>query len=93
MEETLTELYGVILERKRAMPEDSYTASLLKKGRGGIVKKVAEECMEVVIAALEDKREQVVYEMADLWYHLLVLMANEQVRPEDVTKELRRRFR
>jgi phosphoribosyl-AMP cyclohydrolase / phosphoribosyl-ATP pyrophosphohydrolase len=79
-------LAGVISERRREMPEGSYTASLFEKGTGRLAQKVGEEAVEVVIAALTEER--VAEEAADLVYHLLVLLEDRGVGVEEVAKVL-----
>lgn len=88
----LEELYRVILERKINPAENSYTSALLKKGIDKVLKKVGEESAEVIIAGKGGTRDEVVYESADLLYHLLVLLACREVDPDEVFSELRRRF-
>ncbi len=88
----LLEIYGVILDRKSRRPEGSYVASLFAKGTDQILKKVAEESAEVLLAAKAGDREQLVYEMADLWFHSLVALADKDIRPEEVVRELAHRF-
>ncbi|MBI4573889.1 MAG: bifunctional phosphoribosyl-AMP cyclohydrolase/phosphoribosyl-ATP diphosphatase HisIE [candidate division NC10 bacterium] len=88
----LAELYGVILDRKARPPEGSYVASLFAGGRDRILKKVLEESAEVLMASKGADRRQLIYEMADLWFHTLVLLANHDIRPEEITQELGRRF-
>ena len=86
-----TELFEVIEQRKRDKPKGSYVAKLLKKGPKKIGKKVVEEAGEVVIAALNEGRERTVSEVADLWFHSLVILASVDATPEDVFEELRSR--
>jgi phosphoribosyl-ATP pyrophosphohydrolase len=86
------ELHRVILERKKSPPPDSYVASLFAKGRDRILKKIGEEAVEVIIASMSGNKEQIVSEMADLWFHCMVLMAEEGLSHEDVMKELQERF-
>ncbi len=88
----LNEIYEVIKERKATMPEGSYVASLMKKGLNKILDKVNEEAAEVIDASLNKGREDIVYEMADLWFHTLVLLGYSDISPVEVYKELRRRF-
>ena len=88
---TFTELFEVIEQRKRDKPKGSYVAKLLKKGPKKVGKKVVEEAGEVVIAALNEGRERTVSEVADLWFHSLVLLASVDATPEDVFEELRSR--
>ncbi len=89
----LDELFGVIRERKRTMPSDSYVASLFKEGTGRIAKKVIEEAGESAIAGLEGDQEQTIKEVADLWFHSIVLLATLDLTPEQVREELRSRRR
>ncbi len=84
-------LYDLIRERRANAPPGSYTASLFEKGRVEIVKKVGEEAVEVVVAATAQSRERVVYESADLIYHLLVLLAEQGIGWEEVEEELQKR--
>ena len=91
-EERLTgiidELYGVLLERKRTAPPGSYTAELLTADEDEIVKKVGEEALEVILAAKGQGDERLVAEMADLVYHLLVLLVAQDLTWDDVLREL-----
>jgi phosphoribosyl-ATP pyrophosphohydrolase/phosphoribosyl-AMP cyclohydrolase len=79
-------LAGTITQRHRSMPEGSYTASLIQGGKERLAQKVGEEAVEVVVAALSDKRLS--EEAADLLYHLLVLLEERDVGIEDVAKVL-----
>lgn len=88
---TIDDLYKVIIDRKNNPCNDSYTVSLFRKGKDEILKKLGEEAVEVIIASALHGRVQLIHELADLFYHLLVLMAEEGIRPEDVNKELERR--
>lgn len=88
----LDDIYRVILDRKANPSEKSYTASLMNKGIDSILKKVGEEATEVVIAGKGGHREQVVYETADLLFHLLVLLGQQEIPPAEVYAELARRF-
>lgn len=83
--------YNVILERKDEKAEGSYTAYLFEQGIDKILKKVGEECTEMVIAAKNNDKEETVYEITDLIYHTLVMMANQGISPEDIEKELKKR--
>ena len=85
-------VYRVIQERKANPSEASYTASLMGKGIDKILKKIGEEATEVVIAGNGGKREEIVYETADLIFHNLVLLGFYDIDPEEVFAELRRRF-
>ena len=92
MNDILIELARVLEERKNANPEDSYVAGLYDKGLDAILKKIGEETTETVMAAKDGDKEQIVYETADLWFHTLVLLAQQGLGPNDVLSELARRF-
>ncbi len=83
--------YNVILDRKNKKEEGSYTAYLFEQGLDKILKKVGEECTEMVIAAKNNDKEETVYEVTDLIYHTLVMMANQGITPEDIEEELQKR--
>jgi len=87
------ELFAVIKERQRTTPEGSYTARLLSEGAPRIAQKVIEEAGETAIAATEGDKERLTGEVADLLYHVLVLLATSGVTTEAVWKELRARRR
>ena len=89
----LGELYAVVQDRQRDMPEGSYTTSLLQQGVGRIAQKVIEEAGETALAAAQGDTENLPSEIADLMYHSLVLMAASGVKPEQVWEELRARRR
>lgn len=91
-ESVLDELAAVLKQRKQADPESSYVAKLHHRGLDAILKKVAEESCEVVMAAKDGDREHLVYEIADLWFHTLVLLSHEGLGSRDVLDELARRF-
>ncbi len=88
----LDELQGIINSRKGASAESSYTASLMAKGIDKILKKVGEEATEVVIAGKGGTDAELIYEIADLQYHLMVLLAARNVPAKEVWNELHRRF-
>ena len=92
MSDILVELARVLEERKTANPEDSYVAKLYDKGLDAILKKIGEEATETVMAAKEGNKDQIIYETADLWFHTLVLLAQQGLKPDDVLNELGRRF-
>ena len=92
MDEVLKDLAAVIEARKGAPAAESYVASLYAGGVDAILKKVGEEAVEVVIAGKGDDRDALVREVADLWFHCLVLLAAHGSHPEAVTGELARRF-
>lgn len=85
---TLDGLYRLLLSRKAERPAGSYTTYLFDKGREKILKKVGEECTEVVIGAMKGSREETIFEASDLAYHVLVLMAEMGITPEDIRAEL-----
>jgi phosphoribosyl-ATP pyrophosphohydrolase len=89
--EILTELYRVVLSRRRSPQQGSYVCSLLNKGPESIHAKIIEEAGEAVEASAQGSREQFVHEMADLWFHCLVALAHYGLGPRDVLMELRRR--
>lgn len=89
---TLQRLAEVLEARKQADPQSSYVAGLYHQGLDAILKKVGEEATETVIAAKGGDTEQLVYETADLWFHTLVLLAHQGVGPDEVLRELERRF-
>ena len=81
-------LYQLLQDRKATLPEGSYTSYLFQKGIDKILKKVGEECTEVIIAGKAGDKAETVYELADLAYHALVLMTEMGITPADVAKEL-----
>ncbi len=85
---SLEGLYGLLEGRKKDRPEGSYTTYLFDKGIDKILKKVGEECTEVIIAGKADDRAETIYEIADLAYHVMVLMVQMGIRVEDVHREL-----
>lgn len=87
----LHELYETVEHRRTEQAEGSYTCYLFEKGLDKILKKCGEECSEVIIAAKNGKKEDTVGELADLLYHLTVLMVNENIPFEEVEGELARR--
>jgi len=87
----LDELYGVITSRKGGDPKKSYTAKKFSKGTDHIAKKIGEEATEVAIAATRRQRDEILAESADLLFHLLILWADQDIRPEEVLKVLRQR--
>ena len=84
----LQSLYDLLLDRKATLPEGSYTTYLFKKGTDKILKKIGEECTEVIIAGKAQDKRETVYELADLAYHAMVLMVQMGITVEDVHKEL-----
>jgi phosphoribosyl-ATP pyrophosphohydrolase/phosphoribosyl-AMP cyclohydrolase len=91
-QDILDAVYRVILERKQNPSEKSYVASLFAKGLDKILGKIGEEATEVAVAGKGGDPDQVVYEVADLFFHTLVLLGYYDLPPERVYAELRRRF-
>ena len=85
---TLNMLYNIIMDRKENKKPGSYTTYLFEKGIDKILKKLGEESTEVIIAGKADDKAETIYELADLAYHALVLMAKMNITPDDVKKEL-----
>jgi len=89
-DEILDELFRVVEDRKRELPEDSYTASLFthEKGENAVLEKLGEETTELVLAAKDDDRAEITHESADIIYHLLVLLAMKDVPLSALREEL-----
>ena len=85
---SLDGLYELLTDRKAQLPEGSYTSYLFQKGIDKILKKVGEECTEVIVAGKGGERAETVYEIADLAYHVMVLMVEMGIRPEEIRREL-----
>lgn len=92
MSDTLNKLAEVLEERKQADPDSSYVAKLYSKGLDAILKKIGEEATETVMAAKDGVAEKIIYETADLWFHSMVLLSQQGLKPQDVLDELERRF-
>ncbi|PTV93261.1 phosphoribosyl-ATP pyrophosphatase /phosphoribosyl-AMP cyclohydrolase [Halanaerobium saccharolyticum] len=86
-------LYDLILSRKEEMPEGSYTTYLFEEGIDKILKKVGEESAEVIIASKNEPDEELIYESADLVYHMLVLLAERCITPDQIRAELKKRHK
>ena len=84
----LAELYRVILYKREHGGEKSYTKYLFMKGQDKILKKVGEESAETIIASKNNSRQEVIYEMSDLWYHCMVLLAYHGITPSELLHEL-----
>jgi phosphoribosyl-ATP pyrophosphohydrolase/phosphoribosyl-AMP cyclohydrolase len=91
--EILHKLYEKIQERKEAMPEGSYVASLFKKGSDKIIQKVGEEAVEAVIALKNKDKDEIVYETSDLLFHLLIALVDAGVKLSDIEEELLKRYK
>lgn len=84
----LADLYKVILEKSKNGGEKSYTKYLFASGQDKILKKVGEEATETIIASKNNEASEIIYEMSDLWYHCLVLLAFHQITPQQILGEL-----
>ncbi len=91
MSDILDRLSELLEQRKSADPQSSYVAKLYAKGMDSILKKVGEEATETVIAAKGGNKEEIIYETADLWFHTMVMLAQADLKPQDVLDELARR--
>nr|WP_316558636.1 phosphoribosyl-ATP diphosphatase [Methanimicrococcus sp. Hf6] len=91
----LNTVYKIIEERSKTQPEDSYVCALLNdpKGINKILEKVGEEATETIIAVKDGNKEEIVYETSDLLFHLLVMLFECGVTPDDISAELARRFK
>lgn len=92
MSDILQQLAHVLEQRKLESADKSYVASLYAKGLDTILKKIGEEAAETIIAGKGGDNQQIIYETADLWFHCMILLANQGLGPEDVLSELQRRF-
>jgi phosphoribosyl-ATP pyrophosphohydrolase len=94
--EILAQLTEILQQRKGAAADSSYVASLYDKGLDAILKKVGEEATETVMAAKDvangANKDKLVYEVADLWFHTMILLADQNLSADDVLTELARRF-
>ncbi len=90
-DEILKRLTEMLEARKAAEPDSSYVAKLYAKGLDAILKKIGEEATETVMAAKDDRNEKIIYEVADLWFHTLVLLSYKGLSAQDVLEELARR--
>lgn len=93
MSSVIEQLFATIEQRKQNPSPNSYTASLFATGENEILKKIGEEAVEVIIAAKGEGDERVIYEMSDLIYHNLVLLAQRNLNWTDIETELARRFK
>ncbi|MBR6876539.1 MAG: phosphoribosyl-ATP diphosphatase [Neisseriaceae bacterium] len=91
MSDVLSAIQDTLEARRSASPDESYTAQLLHKGQDKILKKVIEEAGEVLMASKDGDQAHLVYEVADLWFHSMILLTYHNLRAEDVLQELARR--
>jgi len=87
----INKLYQIIIDHKRKKPKNSYTTSLFSAGKARIIDKVKEEANEVIYAAKKETKKRVISEVADLWFHLLVMLAEIGIQPKEIIYELERR--
>jgi len=87
----IKKLYRIIEDRKLKMPKDSYVASLFRLGEDRIIQKVGEEAIEVVIAAKNTNKKRIISEVADLLFHLLILLSMKNITLSNIEKELESR--
>ena len=92
MDSILNALEKILEERKSASEDQSYVSSLYNKDTSAILEKISEESEEVIKAVNEEGRKEVIHEVADLWFHLLVLLRHEDIQIEEIDSELARRF-
>ena len=92
MNNVLQQLAEILEQRKLESADKSYVASLYAIGTNAILKKIGEEAAETIIAATDGDKQQIIYETADLWFHCMVLLAEQNLSPDDVLNELQRRF-
>ena len=91
-DDVLGKLAQTLENRKNADPDSSYVASLYDKGLDEILKKIGEEATEVLIAAKSGEKTAIIHETADLWFHTLVMLAQQDLSPDDILSELSQRF-
>ena len=91
-DDILQRLMAVLASRKGADPDSSYVAGLYDKGLDSILKKIGEESAETIIAAKSGDSKQIIHETADLWFHCLVMLAQQNLEARQVLEELERRF-
>lgn len=91
MNDILNRLNDLLEARKSADPQTSYVAKLYAKGTDAILKKIGEEATETILAVKEGDTEHIIYETADLWFHTLVMLAHNNIHPQQILDELARR--
>jgi len=92
MDDVLIKLEQILEQRKSAKADESYVSSLYNKGTDEILKKIAEESAEVIMAAKDGANDKIIHEVADLWFHTLVLLRFKEIKVNQITNELSRRF-
>ncbi|MCS7205327.1 MAG: phosphoribosyl-ATP diphosphatase [Leptospiraceae bacterium] len=91
--EFVYELEEFLIKRKKELPQGSYTARLFQEGEDVILKKIIEEAGEVLLAVKSGDKKEIIHEVADLWFHLLVILVEKDILIDDVINELKRRHR
>lgn len=91
-QDVLAEIHNTLVSRLDADASSSYAASLYAKGLDAILKKIGEEATEIVMAAKDGHADKIIYEVADLWFHTMVLLAQQGLKPQQVLDELSRRM-
>ncbi|MEE9551799.1 MAG: phosphoribosyl-ATP diphosphatase [Gammaproteobacteria bacterium] len=91
-DDTFSRLASTLEARKAADPASSYAAKLYNEGLESILKKIDEEAAELIIAAKSQEKTAIIHETADLWFHTLIMLAHQELGPEDIFSELERRF-
>ena len=92
MDEILSTLEKILEQRKLETAENSYVASLYSQGTNKILDKISEESAEVIMAAKEEGNDKIIHEVADLWFHTLVLLRHKNISVKEIETELMRRF-
>jgi len=92
MDDILNKLEQILEDRKSAKADESYVSSLYAKGLDEILKKIGEESAEVIMAAKDGEQDKIIYEVADLWFHTLVLLRFNDIKIDKIQDELSRRF-
>ena len=92
MDEILSTLENILEQRKSATSDNSYVASLYSQGTDKILDKISEESAEVIKAAQDEGNEKIIHEVADLWFHTLVLLRHKNISIKEIETELKRRF-
>jgi len=86
------QVYKIILERKQSSPGNSYVASLMDRGTDSILKKIGEESAEVILATKNESRKEQIHEITDLWFHMLVLIVQQEISLKEISQEFEFRF-
>lgn len=92
VDHVLADLYQRLQQRRAADPSDSYVASLYQQGQDKILQKIGEEAVETILAAKNGEPSAIIHETADLWFHCLVMLADQNISPQKILEELVRRF-